>query len=82
MLHLANQLVKEANELKEMCMTQMDELGAFDYMDNETKNSTLELYTKMYNLMDTSLELVVEQTKLFDEIDNKIDKLMEKLEAH
>lgn len=80
MLQKAELLVREANELKDLCMAQMDEM-VLDYMDEETKNTTVELYTKMYNLMDVSLELVVEQAKLFEELDTKIDKLLAMMEA-
>lgn len=77
MLHKAEQLMKEANEIKELCMEQIVKNEVFEYMDGET----FELYKKTFNLMDTSMNLVMEQCKLFDEMDKKLNKILEKMES-
>lgn len=73
----ANNLVKEANELKEMIMDQMFDLDTVETMTGEE----FEMFKKMYKLVDDSMKLVLEQNKLFDEMDNKLDKIVKKLEA-
>ena len=70
-------LVKEANELKELCLDQMFDLHTVETMSGEE----FELLKKMYKLVDNSMNLVLEQAKLFDGMDNKLDKIMKKLDA-
>ena len=70
-------LVKEANELKELCLDQMFDMDMVETMSGEE----FELFKKMYKLVDDSMNLALEQARLFDEMDNKLDKIMKKLEA-
>ena len=70
-------LVDEANELKEFCLDKMLDPDMIEDMDGES----FEMLQKSYKLMNRSIDLVLEQAKLFDEMDNKLDKIMKKLEA-
>lgn len=73
----ANKLVEEANELKDFCLRQMIDPDMIGRMDGEE----FEIFKKTYKLMNDSIDLVLEQAKLFDEMDKKLDKIMKKLEA-
>lgn len=77
MLHEAEKLMKEANELKELCVKQVVDTGVFEYLDGEA----FDLYKKTFSLMDHSMNLVMEQCKLFDEMDKKLDEILKKLES-
>lgn len=72
-----NKLVEEANELKDFCLRQMLDEDMIELMDGEE----FEMFKKTYKLVNDSIDLVLEQAKLFDEMDNKLDKIMKKLEA-
>ena len=73
----ANKLVEEANELKDFCLSKMLDPDMIKVMDEEE----FKIFKKTYKLMEDSIDLVLEQSKLFDEMDNKLDKIMKKLEA-
>lgn len=77
MLEKAKNLYDEAMGLKRLCIKLMVDDDMLQNIDAER----FEFITKIMNLVDTSMELVVEQTKLFDEMDKKLDRLIEKLEA-
>ena len=70
-------LVEEANELKELCLDQMFDPYTVETMSGEE----FELFKKMYKLVDGTTNLALEQAKLFDEMDNKLDAIMKKLDA-
>lgn len=71
-----NQLIEETNELKELCI---GKLGSemFKYMD---ENSFL-LYKKTFQLTNTSMEVIKEQAKIIDSINEKLDKLLARKES-
>ncbi len=70
-------LVNEANELKELCLDKLIRPEMLEDMDGES----FELFQRTYRLMNRSIDLVLTQAELFDEMDNKLDKIMRKLEA-
>ena len=77
MLEKAKNLVKEINEVKGACMKLALNEDMFEYMSGEE----FEFISKTMKLMDDSLDLVLEQAKLFTEMDEKLDRLIKKLEA-
>lgn len=72
MLNEAKKFVEEANELKKLCMKIIVEQDALTDADPEA----IILCMKMCNLVDTSMNMVLEQAKLFDQMDEKLDKLL------
>ena len=70
-------VIEEANELKDLCVDQMFDPIMLKNMSSEE----FELFKKMYKLTNDSLNLVLEQAKLFDEMDKKLDRIMKKLGA-
>jgi hypothetical protein len=78
MLHeKAMKVVEEANELKEVCVKTLATSDMVEIMSSEE----FELYQRMLRLMDDSMNLVLEQCKMFDDMDDKLDKIMKKLEV-
>lgn len=73
----AMKVVEEANELKEICMKNLAASGMFEDMSGDE----FEMYQKLMRMLDESMELVLEQAKMFDELDNKLDRIMRKIEA-
>ena len=71
MLYEAKKLMEEATELKELCMKQLGK-GVFNSMSEEEYG----LYKRMFDMVDTSMALVLEQAILFEAMDKKLDKLL------
>lgn len=77
MINEAKKLVDAANELREICVRQM----CNDCILTDMTAEEFDLYKKLFNMVEVSTNLVLEQAKLFDELDKKMDKLLNKMEA-
>ena len=66
-----NEIIKEANELKEYFIKEIA-VDMFDDMETEE----LAIMKKCFKLMDRSMELAVEQAKVMDGLNDKLDKLL------
>lgn len=71
-----NQLIEETNKLKDLCFKQIYS-DILEDMDDEN----LVLYTKMFKLLNTSMEVVKEQAKVIESINNKLDELLIRKES-
>ena len=71
-----NQLIEEVNELKGSYI-KMFGPDMFEYMNEDT----FEMVKKMFNLMNTSMEVIKEQAEVIEVIDKKLDKLLERKES-
>ena len=69
----AKKLVEEMNEVKTLCIKSILE-SEIDYIDDEN----FALYGKMFNLMSISSDLLLEQAGVLDDMNEKLDKLLEK----
>lgn len=76
LVNKTNQLIEEVNELKS---SYMEVLGSemFEYMDE----NTFGMVKKMFNLMNTSMELMKEQAEVIEGINKKLDKLLSRKES-
>ena len=77
MLETTEKLIKEVNELKTLCVNE----ALKDVFNEYSTDTTVVLYRRMFQLMDTSMELLKEQAALMDGINNKLDKLLKKTES-
>lgn len=73
----AQQFENEVNEIKEAYGKYFMSTMSIDMLI-DTDPEVMKLLGKTWNLMDTSLELVLEQAKMLDEIDRKLDMLLAK----
>lgn len=73
----AQQFENEVNEIKEAYGKYFMSTMSIDMLI-DTDPEIMKLLGKTWNLMDTSLELVLEQAKMLDEIDRKLDMLLAK----
>lgn len=73
----AQQFENEVNEIKEAYGKYLMSTMSIDMLI-DTDPEVMKLLGKTWNLMDTSLELVLEQAKMLDEIDRKLDMLLAK----
>ena len=73
----AHQFENEVNEIKEAYGKYIMSTMSIDMLI-DTDPEIMKLLGKTWNLMDTSLELVLEQAKMLDEIDRKLDTLLAK----
>lgn len=73
----AQQFENEVNEIKEAYGKYLMSTMSIDMLI-DTDPEIMKLLGKTWNLMDTSLELVLEQAKMLDEIDRKLDMLLAK----
>ena len=72
MLREAKELLKATDEIMDLCKSQMiDEDMLLDMSGDE-----FEIYKKMHALMEQSKALVLEQARLMDDMDAKLDKLI------
>lgn len=71
-----NQLIEETNKLKDLCFKQIYS-DILEDMDDEN----LVLYTKMFKLLNTSMEVVKEQAEVIESINNKLDELLIRKES-
>ena len=69
------QLIKEVNEVKDLCLKQIG--SQIEYIDDDT----FVLYQKMFNLLNTSMEVIEEQAAVIESIDKKLDKLLSRKES-
>lgn len=69
------QLIKEVNEVKDLCLKQIG--SQIEYIDDDT----FVLYQKMFNLLNTSMEVIEEQAEVIESIDKKLDKLLARKES-
>ena len=75
----AQQFENEVNEIKEAYGKYFMSTMSIDMLI-DTDPEIMKLLGKSWNLMDTSLELVLEQAKMLDEIDRKLDMIDRKLD--
>lgn len=68
-----NQLIEETNELKELCVKKLGS-EMFNYMDEDS----FLLYKKTFQLMSTSMDAMIEQAKMIESINEKLNKLLDK----
>lgn len=73
----AQQFENEVGEIKEAYGKYFMSTMSIDMLI-DTDPEIMKLLGKTWNLMDTSLELVLEQAKMLDEIDRKLDMLLAK----
>ena len=66
------ELVNEANELMDFCVKQM---SACDIKDMDADNFAA--IQKCINLVDSACELMVEEAKMMDDMDRKLDEVLE-----
>ena len=71
-----NQLIEETNKLKDLCFKQIYS-DILEDMDDEN----LVLFTKMFKLLNTSMEVVKEQAEVIESINNKLDELLIRKES-
>lgn len=71
-----NQLIEETNELKDLCFKQIYS-DILEDMDDEN----LVLFTKMFKLLNTSMEVVKEQAEVIESINDKLDELLIRKES-
>ena len=71
-----NQLIEEVNGLPESYMKMIGQ-ETFNYMDE----NTFGLLKKLFDLTNTSMEVMKEQAKVIENIDKKLDKLLKRKES-
>lgn len=76
LVNKTNQLIEEVNELKDS-YAKMFSSKMFDYMDEKT----FVLLKKSFDLINTSMEVIKEQATVIENIDKKLDKLLERKES-
>lgn len=69
--------IEKANELKTSLIKEVS-VNVFDLCTDE--NDSL-LYRKMFGLFDDAMELICEQAKTLDDINTKLDRLLEETES-
>lgn len=69
------QLIKEVNEVKDLCLKQIG--SQIEYIDD----NGFVLYQKMFKLLNTSMEVIEEQSAVIESIDKKLDKLLARKES-
>ena len=76
LVNKTNQLIEEVNELKDSFMTMIGS-EMLESMDE----SEFVMFKKMFNLMNTSMEVVKEQAEVIESINEKLDKLLARKES-
>ena len=71
-----NNLVEEINEVKRLCMEQITS-EMMEHMDDKA----FVLYVKMFHMLNTSTDVMLEKAKMIDEINKKLDRLLKKVES-
>ena len=77
MLRETKKLLELTDEIMDLCMGQILNKDMLECMSGEE----FEMYKKTLNLMNQSKELVLEQARLMDDIDAKLDKVIMLLET-
>lgn len=72
----AKKLVEEMNELKAQMSKQIFGLIDIEYIDEE-EIENLKLMKKCYELMNDSMEYMVEQAEVMDQMNLKLDLILE-----
>lgn len=72
----AERLMEKMNELKAQMGKQFCGLIDIEYID-EDEIENLKLLKKCYELMNDSMEFMLEQARMMDSIDKRLDKLIE-----
>ena len=70
----SNEVFEEINEVKKLYIRELIDEDELKNMDHQE----FELVQKMLKIIDLSMDLVHEEMKAIDEIDSKLDKLLEK----
>lgn len=74
----ATKIVEEINELKSVMGKQLLGLVDIECIDDEGIES-LKLLSRCYKLMDSSMEYMVEQANTIDQLNRKLDKVIDLL---
>lgn len=74
----ANEIVEEMNEVKSAMSKQLLGLIDIDMLDDESVEN-LKLLNRCYRLMDSSMEYMVEQAVVMDQMNNKMDMILDLL---
>ena len=74
----ANEIVEEMNEVKSAMSKQFLGLIDIDMLDDESVEN-LKLLNRCYRLMDSSMEYMVEQAVVMDQMNNKMDVILDLL---
>ena len=74
MVKEVNEFVEEVNELMTFCVKEIVDPDMFEYM-NET---TIEMYKRTIKLFKKSTDLLLEQARLMDQMNGKLDLLLER----
>lgn len=72
MLETTNKFIEEVNELKNEFLKEI----AGDILDMDDKS--INLMKKFFGMFDTSMELCKKQAETIDEMNKKLDRLLEK----
>lgn len=75
----AKKLVEEMNELKAQMSKQFLNLIDIDMLDEE-EIENLKLIKRCYDIMNESMEYTVEQAKVMDQMNDKMNKILDLLE--
>lgn len=75
----AKKLVEEMNELKAQMSKQFLNLLDIDMLDEE-EIENLKLIKRCYDIMNESMEYTVEQAKVMDQMNDKMNKILDLLE--
>lgn len=78
MLHETKKLLELTDEIMDLCMGQIMNKDMLTLMSSEE----FEMYKKFYELMEQTKTLALEQARLMDDIDTKLDKVIMLLETH
>ena len=78
MLEQTKKLLEETQEIMDLCMGQILNTDMLQHMSGEE----FEMYKKTYALMEHSKELVLEQARLMDELELKLNRVLTLLESH
>lgn len=74
----AKEIVEEMNEVKSAMSKQFLGLIDIDCIDDDSIES-LKLLTRCYRIMDSSMEYMVEQANTIDQLNEKLDKVIDLL---
>lgn len=69
------QLIKEVNEVKDLCLKQVG--SRIEYISDDD----FVLNQKMFRLLNTLMEVIEEQSAVIESIDKKLDKLLARKES-
>lgn len=72
LVNKSNQLIEEVKEVKDLYLKQIG--SGIVYMDDDT----IALYQKSFKLLDTSMEVLIEEAEIIESINKKLDKLLKK----